>query len=115
DFLSFDPDFQQTVQDVLVVRGAEVHGSLVQLIEAGPGRGMFNFFGVGTEDDLDGWEYRAADGVVMPDMESVSFHYFECRWEAQVAEIAREVAAASPGPVWLVDSDCVVWDAANVD
>ncbi|WP_199422483.1 hypothetical protein [Actinotalea solisilvae] len=117
-FLSFDPEFERVVSEVITARGGRVGDQQMELVEDGPDRGRFNFYGK-TPADLD-WEFRdppweAADGVTLPDMATVGGYYVECGWEQQFADVAKAIAEAASGPVWVMDSDGVVWDAAAVD
>lgn len=116
--LSNDGGLDSLVRSLLVAQGAHATPDSVQLSQEGPGRGSFVYYGR-VKPEVE-WEFRdppweAADGVALPDMATVDGYYVECRWEEQVAEVARALAEASPSPLWVMDSNGVVWDAAGVD
>lgn len=118
-FLSFDPELQEHLEQLLAPRGARVERPFVQLNdEARPERGWFTWFGKLPPEQE--WEFRAppwvpAEGVELPDMATVDGYYVECRWPVQVAEIARDLAELSGQPLWVQGGNDVIWDARSVD
>lgn len=116
--LSHNPDFDRLVRTHLAARGAHVGADAVQLVDEGPPHRMFHYYGK-VKPDLE-WEFRdppwiAADGVPLPDIATVDGYYVECRWEDLFAETMAAIAGASKLPVWVMDSNGVVWDGAAVD
>lgn len=66
------------------------------------------------------WEYREgpfteSPGVQVPDMQKVTACLFSCRWPDMVVRLAQVMASRTRGPLWLLDGDGVIWDAAAVD
>lgn len=53
--------------------------------------------------------------VELPDMSRVIGAPFECRWRDLVVRMFAAIAAGSDQPMWLLDGDGNVWDAAAVD
>lgn len=118
-FLSFDASLQRHLEDLLRPRGALVNGEFVQLQGPEDGdHGWFTWFGRIPESrasDFRDPPWDPADGVALPDMSAVDGYYVECRFEQQVAEIAKELAEASGQPLWVQDGNGVIWDARAVD
>lgn len=54
-------------------------------------------------------------GIELPDMSRVVGAPFECRWRDIVVRMFAAIAAGSDQPMWLLDGNGNVWDAAAVD
>jgi hypothetical protein len=66
------------------------------------------------------WEYREGpftfERATPPsDMATIHACVIECRFEDLFAATTARIAAALPYPVWVLDSNGTIWDAASVD
>lgn len=59
--------------------------------------------------------FFAQGDVELPDMSRVIGAPFECRWRDIVVRMFAAIAADSNQPMWLLDGNGNVWDAAAVD
>jgi hypothetical protein len=119
--IALDTGLFGRVEAMLVESGAltaveALSGGVVQLTD--PDGRLFTLF----EHDPPGleWEvregpFRAAQGVVIPDMAQVTACPFACRWPDIVARVAAAAARTTEAPTWVLDGDGVVWDAERVD
>jgi hypothetical protein len=77
-------------------------------------------FNVSTESDdyqesdwREGW--RESESTHAEPPEEGSSWYIECRSEEVFARILREAALLSPGRLWVLDSNDVLWPAEAID
>lgn len=115
--VAHQPDLFQIVSRVLVDRGAvsDPAGGITQYTD--PRGRLFT----AEADPGPEFDYRdppfiaAAAGQPQPDMSTVTAISVDCRWEDLFVQLCADIAAAAPGPVWVLDGDGVIWPAAAVD
>jgi len=113
--LSSDSEMFIHVRDALVEAGAASAADTVQILDEGY---LFNLFGnLGSAFDYDLnepiTEWRGEGEP--PDIASASVCYVECRSETVFIRWVEFLAGKLPAPVWVLDSDDVLWDACNID